>query len=262
MSSSSLRPVALITGPTSGLGAGFAERLARRGYDLVLVARDKERLAALAADLERRFDSHSEIIAADLSTEEGRLAAVERLDKGVDFLVNNAGFGLSGEFWTADPAVLQSQLDVNITAVTQLTRAALPSMLSNAKGSIVNVASVAGLVPGRGSTYSGTKAYVVSFTEGLANGLDGTGVKIQAVCPGFVRTEFHARAGIEMGTIPDFMWLSVDQVVSASLDDLEKGKVISVPGLQYKVITTASKLMPRGLSRWVTKVVGRGRGRT
>src|SRR6478752_1821988 len=104
MSPSSLRPVALVTGPTSGLGAGFAERLARRGYDLVLVARDEQRLANLAADLERQFDARCEIIAADLGTEAGRLAAVERLHKGVDFLVNNAGFGLSGEFWTADPA--------------------------------------------------------------------------------------------------------------------------------------------------------------
>jgi uncharacterized protein len=262
MASRSLRPVALITGPTSGLGAGFAERLARRGYDLVLVARDKQRLSDLAAELEQQFDAHSEIIAADLGTEEGRAAAVERLHKGVDFLVNNAGFGLSGEFWTADPAALQAQLDVNSTAVTQLTRAALPSMLGNAKGSIINVASVAGLVPGRGSTYSGTKSYVVAFTEGLSNGLVGTGVQIQALCPGFIHTEFHARAGIPMESMPEFMWLSVDQVVTASFEDLEKGKVISVPGWQYKIITSASKLVPRGLARRVTKVVGRGRGRT
>ncbi|MCX5042011.1 SDR family oxidoreductase [Aldersonia sp. NBC_00410] len=262
MASRSLRPVALVTGPTSGLGAGFAERLARRGYDLVLVARDKQRLADLAADLEQQFDARSEIIAADLGTDEGRAAAVERLHQGVDFLVNNAGFGLSGEFWTAAPAALQAQLDVNVTAVTQLTRAALPSMLGNAKGSIVNVASVAGLVPGRGSTYSGTKSYVVAFTEGLSNGLVGTGVQIQALCPGFIHTEFHERAGIPMESIPEFMWLSVDQVVTASFEDLEKGKVISIPGWQYKVITSASRLVPRGLARRVTKLVGRGRGRT
>lgn len=262
MASRSIRPVALVTGPTSGLGAGFAERLARRGYDLVLVARDKQRLADLAAELEQQFDAHSEIIAADLGTEEGRAAAVDRLHQGVDFLVNNAGFGLSGEFWTADPAALQAQLDVNVTAVTQLTRAALPSMLGNAKGSIVNVASVAGLVPGRGSTYSGTKSYVVAFTEGLANGLVGTGVQIQALCPGFIHTEFHERAGIPMESMPEFMWLSVDQVVTESFEDLEKGKVISIPGWQYKIITSASKLVPRGLARRVTKVVGRGRGRT
>ncbi|MBD0324438.1 MAG: SDR family oxidoreductase [Aldersonia sp.] len=262
MSSSSQRPIACITGPTSGLGAGFAHRLAGRGYDLVLIARDAERLAALAKELEDSFGAQSEIIVADLATTEGRAVAAERVRMGVDFLVNNAGFGMSGEFWTADPVALQAQLDVNVTAVTQLTRAALPSMIAAAKGDIVNVASVAGLVPGRGSTYSGTKAYVVSFTEGLANGLDGTGVRIQALCPGFVHTEFHARAGIPMESMPEFMWLNVDQVVETSLADLEKGKVISIPGLQYKAITTVSRLVPRQLVRRVTKVVGRGRGRT
>ncbi|MBY6368635.1 SDR family NAD(P)-dependent oxidoreductase [Rhodococcoides corynebacterioides] len=256
------KPVALVTGPTSGIGDGFARRLAARGHDLVLVARDEERLRALAAELKDRHGTDSEVLVADLATADGREATIERATAGVDFLVNNAGFGTSGEFWSADPALLQSQLDVNVTAVVQLTRAALPSMVRAASGTIVNVASVAGLLSGRGSTYSASKAYVVSLTEGLAGGLAGTGVRIQALCPGFVRTEFHQRAGIEMSSIPSLMYLSVDQVVDASLADLDKGRVLSVPGLQYKALTTASRLIPRSVARRAASAVGSARGRT
>ncbi|KAA0018959.1 SDR family NAD(P)-dependent oxidoreductase [Antrihabitans cavernicola] len=262
MSPNAVRPVALVTGPTSGLGEGFARKLAARGYDLVLVARDQQRLDALAADLENQYGVGAEVVVADLGTDEGRAAVCRRLDQGVEFLVNNAGFGITGEFWTVDPAVLQNQLDVNVTAVMQLTRAALPSMVAAANGRIVNVASVAGLVAGRGSTYSASKAYVISFTEGLAGGVEGTGVRMQALCPGFVRTEFHERAGIEMSSIPSAMWLNVDQVVTTSLDDLEKGKVISIPGIQYKVITSASRVIPKSAVRKINTLVGRGRGRT
>ncbi|WP_315771704.1 SDR family NAD(P)-dependent oxidoreductase [Rhodococcoides kroppenstedtii] len=256
------KPVALVTGPTSGIGDGFARRLASRGHDLVLVARDEDRLQALAAELKDRHGADSEVLVADLATADGRDATVERAAAGVDFLVNNAGFGTSGEFWSADPALLQSQLDVNVTAVMQLTRAALPSMVKAASGTIVNVASVAGLLSGRGSTYSASKAYVVSLTEGLSGGLAGTGVRIQALCPGFVRTEFHQRAGIEMSSIPSFMYLSVDQVVDASLADLDRGRVLSVPGLQYKALTTAARLIPRSLARRSASSVGSARGRT
>ena len=260
--SSSTCPIALITGPTSGIGSGFAHHLASLGYDQVLVAREEQRLIELSAELAERYGTMSEILAADLATADGRRLVCDRLSGGVAFLVNNAGIGLQGELWTLDPDVVQRQLDLNVTAVTQLTRAALPPMIAAAKGTIVNVASVAGLVPGRGSTYSATKAYVVSFTEGLANGLAGTGVRLQALCPGFVHTEFHERAGIGMESIPDILWLEVDDVVKASFHDLEKGRVICVPGLQYKVITAASRLVPRGLTRRLTRVVGRGRGRT
>ncbi|MDI9902231.1 SDR family oxidoreductase [Rhodococcus sp. IEGM 1409] len=257
-----VRPVALVTGPTSGLGAGFAKKYASLGYDLVLVARDEVRLHDLASELKTMFGTESEILVADLASEAGRDSVALRLEKGVEVLVNNAGFGTSGEFWTADPALLQSQLDVNVTAVMRLTRAALPSMIASAHGTIVNVASVAGLLSGRGSTYSASKAYVISFTEGLSGGLAGTGVRVQALCPGFIRTEFHERAGIEMSTIPKPMWLSVDQVVAASMKDLGDDKVISIPGIQYKVLTTAGRLVPKGLVRRMTNIVGRGRGRT
>ena len=256
------RPVALITGPTSGLGEGYARRFARDGHDLVLVARDVARLEALAAELRTAHGVDVEVLPADLADAEGRDAACERLAKGVQVLVNNAGFGMTGEFWETDPAALQTQLDVNVAAVMHLTRAALPPMLSARKGTVINIASVAGLLPGRGSTYSASKAWVVFFSEGLANGLAGTGVGMHAVCPGFVHTEFHQRAGIDMASIPAPMWLTVDQVVNESLADVAKGTVVVIPGLQYKVLSSAGRVIPRGLIRAFTKRMGRGRGRT
>ena len=256
------RPVALITGPTSGLGAGFARRYAMDGHDLVLVARDVERLERLAAELHDEVGANVEVLPADLALAADRAKIADRLAAGVRILVNNAGFGTSGEFWTADLELLQKQLDVNVTAVMQLTHAALPPMLAEGAGTVVNVASVAGLLPGRGSTYSASKAWVIAFSEGLANGLGGTGVGVHALCPGFVRTEFHARAGIDMAKMPSFLWLDVDGVVRECMADVAKGKVVIVPGLQYKVLTAGGRVVPRNLVRAMTKVVGRGRGRT
>jgi uncharacterized protein len=256
------RPVALITGPTSGLGAGFARRYAVDGYDLVMVARDVRRLEALAAELHDEVGTNVEVLAADLADAADRAKVADRLAMGVRVLVNNAGFGTSGEFWTSDYATLQSQLDVNVTAVMQLTHAALPSMIAAHEGTVINVASVAGLLPGRGSTYSASKAWVIAFSEGLANGLGGTGVGVHALCPGFVRTEFHARAGIEMRGTPSFLWLEVDDVVRETMADVARDKVVIVPGLQYKALTTGGRMVPRSLVRAMTKVIGRGRNRT
>src|SRR5882757_2780099 len=242
------RPVALITGPTSGIGGGYARRYARDGYDLVLVARDADRLKQLAAELEAEA-GNVEILPADLADAAGRDKVADRLSRGVRVLVNNAGVGTSGEFWTEAPSVLQSQLDVNVTAVMHLTRAALPAMLDAGAGTVINVASVAGMLPGRAATYSASKAWVIAFSEGLAGELTGTGVGVHAVCPGFVHTEFHARAGLDMTKIPRFMWLEVDDVVRESLADIANGRVISVPGLQYKALVTAGRLTPRSLLR-------------
>lgn len=241
---------------------GFARRYAVDGYDLVLVARDVAKLERLAAELRDEAGANVEVLAADLAVAEDRAKVAERLTAGVRILVNNAGFGTAGEFWSADLDVLQSQLDVNVTAVMALTHAALPPMLAAGAGTVINVASVAGLVPGRGSTYSASKAWVISFSEGLANGLDGTGVGVHALCPGFVHTEFHERAGIDMAGTPSMLWLNVADVVRDCLADVAKGHVVIVPGLQYKVLTTAGRMMPRNLVRAMTKVVGRGRGRT
>jgi hypothetical protein len=257
------RRVALITGPTSGIGEGFARRYAADGYDLVLVSRNADRLNQLAAELSNEGGCNVEVLPADLADTAGRDKVVRRLASGgLDVLVNNAGFGTSGEFWTADPAQLRRQLDVNVTAIMQLTRAALPAMIDKAAGTVINVSSVAGLLSGRGSTYSASKAYVVSFTEGLAVGLRGTGVGIHVVCPGYVHTEFHDRAGIDMASLPSFMWLEVDDVVRETLAEVARGNTLIIPGLQYKAITTASRMVPRTLARAATSVFGRGRGRT
>ena len=256
------RPVAMITGPTSGIGAGFARRYAMDGHDLVLVARDVERLDRLAAELRDEVGANVEVLPADLAIAADRAKVADRLAAGVRILVNNAGFGTSGEFWTADLALLQKQLDVNVTAVMQLTHAALPPMLAAGTGTVINVASVAGLLPGRGSTYSASKAWVIAFSEGLANGLGGTGVGVHALCPGFVRTEFHARAGIDMAKTPSFLWLEVEDVVRECMADVGKGKVVIVPGLQYKALTTGGRVVPRNLVRAMTKVIGKGRGRS
>ena len=256
------RPVALITGPTSGLGAGFARRYAMDGYDLVLVARDATRLERLAAELHDEAGANVEVLVADLGEASDRAKVADRLGTGVRVLVNNAGFGTFGEFWTVDFALLQSQLDVNVTAVMQLTHAAVPSMLAAGEGTVINVASVAGLLPGRGSTYSASKAWVIAFSEGLANGVGDRGVGVHALCPGFVHTEFHERAGIDMANTPSFMWLEVDDVIRETMADVARGKVVIVPGLQYKALTTGGRMMPRNLVRAMTKVVGRGRNRT
>ncbi len=256
------RPVALITGPTSGLGEGYARRFARDGHDLVLVARDVERLGAFADELRATHGVDVEVLPADLADADARQRVAGRVSVGVQVLVNNAGLGTSGEFWTAEPALLRRQLDVNVTAVMELTRAALPPMLAARRGTVINIASVAGLLPGRGSTYSASKAWVVFFSEGLANGLAGTGVGMHAVCPGFVHTEFHQRAGIEMSALPSALWLTVDQVVDESLADIARGRVVSIPGMQYKALTTVGRLIPRGLVRAMTTRMGRARGRT
>jgi uncharacterized protein len=249
------RPVALITGPTSGIGAGYARRYAADGYDLVLVARDVDRLKRLADELSAHA-GNVEILPADLADAAGRDEVAERLGAGVRVLVNNAGFGTSETFWKAEPALLQAQLDVNVTAVLQLARAAAPAMVEAGAGTIINVASVAGLVAGRSSTYSASKAWVISFSEGLSNALRGTGVGAHAVCPGFVHTEFHARAGMDTRKLPSFMWLEVDDVVSESLADVARGKVISVPGRQYKALVGGARLLPKGVVRALARRVG------
>jgi hypothetical protein len=240
---------ALVTGATAGYGAAFARALAAEGHDLVLVARDVDRLTAARDALMGRYDVEVEVLPADLVTDEGCARVVARLADGsrpIDVLVNNAGIATYRRFGSVDIADEERQLDLNVRAVLRLSHAAVPTMTARGTGEIINVSSVAGLVPRRGNvTYSASKAWVTMFSEALALSLDGTGVRVTAVCPGFAHTEFHERAGVDMSRVPEWMWLDADDVVAEALADARRGKPVSVPSLRYKAMIAATRLTPR-----------------
>jgi uncharacterized protein len=246
-------PTALITGATAGIGAEFARQLAAGGNDLVLVARDKARLASSRNTLSDQFGVDVEILAADLCTDAGCEAVTSRIinsQRPVDVLVNNAGLGMYRRFGVAELADEERQLDLNVRAVLRLSHAAVRAMTGRGAGQIINVSSVAGFVPRSGNaTYSASKAWVTMFSEALAVQLGGSGVKVTAVCPGFTHTEFHERAKADMSRVPDRMWLDAKDVVAEGLADAAKGKPVSVPSRQYKVLVGASRTLPRPLLR-------------
>jgi short-subunit dehydrogenase len=239
------RPVALVTGPTAGLGRVFAHRLAARGHDLVLVARDEARLKSLADELSSAYGVDCEVLVADLVDRDQLRRVEERLADGehpVDLLVNNAGFGLKRRFLDNSVEQEQAQLDVLVVAPMRLTHAALGPMVSRGTGGIINVSSVAGLQP-RGS-YSAAKAYVNRFGEWAAHEYGARGVRIMTLLPGFTRTEFHERMDVRRDAVPKPLWLDAERVVDEALADFDKGRTMSVPSRRYQVIALASRYAP------------------
>lgn len=256
----STKPLALITGASSGLGATFARKLAARGFHLVLVARRRDRLEALARELD------AEPLAADL-TDDAQLAAVEdrlRSAPDLELLVNNAGFGTRGRFFEAD---LDGQIRMHrlhVMATLRLAHAALPGMVARRRGAVINVSSVAGFGRSPGNvSYCSSKAWVVAFTECLDLELKAAGspVKVQALCPGFTVTEFHDVMGVDRGTVPARLWMRAEDVVEASLRGLDAGKVFVIPGVFYKLLVKALPFIPYALMRAGAIMYSRRAGR-
>ena len=239
---------AMVTGATAGIGESFTRVLAREGFSIVLVARDLERMKERAATLESQFNVQTAIVQADLATDDG-CAKVEKYltENPVEVLINNAGFGINKAFSMSDLNSEQQLLDVLVRTPMRLMHTVIPQMKARSSGSIVNVSSVAGWIAG--GTYSAAKSYLTVLSESLHTELSGTGIKISALCPGFTRTEFHERGRMRMNGLPNFMWLSADRVVSQAWKENQNGKVLSVPGWQYLILSTVSRFGPRPLVR-------------
>jgi short-subunit dehydrogenase len=241
---------ALVTGGTSGIGLAFCRELAERGNDLVIVARHRARLENVSDELRARHSVNVEIMAADLSKRAALRRVADRVgdrDRPIDLLVNNAGFGSGKSFLKGDLAHEEAMLDVLCHAVLVLSHAGALAMKDRGRGAIINVSSVAGFVPM--GTYGAAKAWCTAFTQGLAHELAGSGVSATALCPGFTHSEMHERANVDMSRLPKVMWLEADQLVRDCLDDVKAGKVLSVPGVQYKLIAGIAEVAPRALVR-------------
>ena len=244
---------ALITGGTSGIGAEFARQLAARGDDLVLVARNPDRLAEYATELKEQYGVAVETISADLGVREEVLQVAARLgstEQPIDRLVNNAGFGIPGPMATDDTSAQEYGIDVMIKAVLILAGAAGKAMKARGQGQIINVSSTAGFVSM--GVYSAIKAWVTTYSEAMSVELAKHGVTVTALCPGYVRTEFHQRASIRTGSLPGLMWIDLERLVRDALDDVAEGKVISIPSRRYKVGIFAARHFPRAAVRAVS----------
>ena len=251
------RPLALVTGASAGIGAAFARTLAARGHDLALTARRLDRLEALAGELRARHGVEVLTLAADLADPAAPACLAEAVaaqGRGVDVLINNAGYGLPGGFggnsWADQAAVLQ----VMLTAPTELTHRLLPGMLSRRHGRIVNVASVAGMTPGGVGLYGPVKRYLIGASQSLHMECAGTGVHVSALCPGLTWSEFHDVNGMReplSRATPPWLWMDADAVVEAGLAAVEKNQPVCVPGLVNKVIAGLARHLPE---RWIMGV--------
>jgi len=238
-------PAALVTGATSGIGYAFARRFAAEGLSLVLVARNAARLEEIARELGGRHGVEVETIPADLCDRGAMETVAERLRdpaRPIDVLVSNAGFGLKEPFPRNPLSDEERMLEVLVRAVLVLTDAAIPGMVGRGRGTVITVSSVAGFFPG--GSYGAAKAWATSFGVSLAARLAGTGVVSTVLCPGFVRTEFQQRAGLDVSFLPGWAWLDADRVVDACLADVRRGRAVSVPSLRYKVLTFFMRRIP------------------
>lgn len=248
---------ALVTGATAGIGNAFARHLAKRGTHLVLVSRDATRLEHVAADLRAKHGVDVEVLPADLTVGADLDRVYQRVTENsrpIDLLVNNAGSSNAGWFGETAIAEEDHQLDLLVRAPMHLMDAALKSMTGRGRGAIINVASVAAFTP-RGA-YSAHKAWLVNLSRWANLQYADSGITVQALCPGFTRTEFHQRMHADISDVPRWMWLKADSVVKASLKDLDRGKAVSVPSLRYRVLAFISRHAPSGL---VAKIARRGR---
>jgi short-subunit dehydrogenase len=252
---------ALVTGASAGIGEVFAKALAKRGANLVLTARRRERLDALAATIKRDFAVDVRVIAADLAEPNAPATIFDQLKRdglAVDILINNAGYGLTGFYTDSDWKAHRDFLEVMVTSYAHLARLALPGMLERGWGRIIQVASVAGLVPGSAghTMYGASKAFVISFSQSLAAETEGRGVHVSALCPGFTYSEFHdanATRGL-VSQLPKYMFMDAEPVVEGALNAVERGHVVYVPGLWNKWVVWLTKALPRP---WAAEAVKR-----
>ncbi|MGE0386521.1 MAG: SDR family NAD(P)-dependent oxidoreductase [Gammaproteobacteria bacterium] len=248
------RPMALVTGASSGIGREIAGALAAQGHDLIIAARSTDALEALAAELRTRHGAAVSVAAVDLGEPDGAQqlwSQVQREGRRIEVLVNNAGVGLAGDFAQADPAATAAMLQLNVASLTLLTRLALPDMLACGRGRILHVASIAGLQPGGPgmAVYYATKNYVVSFTRALARELRGSGVTVTALCPGPTRTGFESRAGERAhGLFSRLPVMDAASVAAYGLRALRAGQTLAVPGIVNKLLALAGELPPRSIA--------------
>lgn len=225
---------ALITGASTGIGARYAKRLAERGYDLILVARNRERLQAVASEISAATGRKVEVLPADL-TQEADLAQVQQRlanDAGITMLVNNAGLGATAALIDSKQEDLDRMIFLNVHALTRLTRAVAPGFAARGHGSIINIASIVAVAPEvLNGAYGGTKAYVLAFTQSLQHELGAKGVRVQAVLPGATGTEFWDHAGVPVAHLPASIVMSADDMVDAALAGLDLGEVVTIPSL-------------------------------
>ena len=256
------KPIALITGATAGIGASFAELLARKGHDLVIVARDLERLNQNAIKWRENFGVEVEVLVADLSRDEDIRRVELRLQntsRPIEVLINNAGFGIKKSFLVSEISDEIALLDVLVTAPMRLMHAILPIMKARNSGVIINVSSIAGWIAS--GTYSAAKSYLTVLTESLHTELLGSNVKVLALAPGYTRTEFHQRGNMKMNGLPNWLWLTSERVAEDAWNSAQAGKVLCIPGRQYQVIAKLARYAPRPWVRKLGMNLGSRRGR-